>query len=175
MREKRGDGFSLQKAMLGTLPPMNWSQISEGIPSLLVIMSHKEWDGGEGRMAENGRGSQTSVTQSAINKAINATMHGQLSHHFHLYREQVLTILPAVEEGCRIFVPGKRKKNLGEPCNRKEREAYSIWASSQHILQGLQLHKELRRWVHIYSFQLERHGKKLTGMYGRLLKQAKKL
>ena len=48
--------------MLGTLPPTNWSQISEEIPSLLVIMFHKEWDSGEGRREEKGGGSQTSVT-----------------------------------------------------------------------------------------------------------------
>ena len=48
--------------MLRTLPPMNWSQISEEIPSSLVIMSHKEWDNGEGGMVEKGGGSQISVT-----------------------------------------------------------------------------------------------------------------
>ena len=41
---------------------MNLSQISEEIPSLLVIMSHKEWDSGEDEMGEKGGGSQTSVT-----------------------------------------------------------------------------------------------------------------
>ena len=50
--------------MLGTLPPMSWSQISKKIPSSLVIMSHKEWDDGEGRIAEKGRNSQASVTQA---------------------------------------------------------------------------------------------------------------
>ena len=38
---------------------MNWSQISKEIPSSLVIMSHREWDGGKDRMGEKGRGSQT--------------------------------------------------------------------------------------------------------------------
>ena len=41
---------------------MNWSQISEEIHSLLVIMSHREWDGGDGGREEEGEGSQTSVT-----------------------------------------------------------------------------------------------------------------
>ena len=41
---------------------MNWSQISEGIPLLLVIMSYREWDSGEGGREKKGRGSQTSVT-----------------------------------------------------------------------------------------------------------------
>ena len=48
--------------MLRTLLPMNWFQISEEIPSLLVIMSHKEWDSEEGGRKEKGGGSQTSVT-----------------------------------------------------------------------------------------------------------------
>ena len=47
--------------MLGILPSMNWSQISEEIPSSLVIMSHREWDGGEDGREEKGGGSQTSV------------------------------------------------------------------------------------------------------------------
>ena len=38
--------------MLRTLLPMNWSQISKEIPSLLVIMSHREWDGRESRRVE---------------------------------------------------------------------------------------------------------------------------
>ena len=42
--------------MLGTLLPKNWSQISEEIPSSLVIISHREWDGGEGGSEEKGRG-----------------------------------------------------------------------------------------------------------------------
>ena len=42
--------------MLGTLLPTNWSQISEEIPSSLVIMSHREWDSGEGRREEKGGG-----------------------------------------------------------------------------------------------------------------------
>ena len=50
--------------MLEIFPSMNWSQISKEIPSSLVIMSHKEWDGREGRMVEKGGGSQTSVTRS---------------------------------------------------------------------------------------------------------------
>ena len=45
---------------------MNWSQISEEIPLLLVIMSHKEWNGGEGGMVEKGRGFQTSVTYELL-------------------------------------------------------------------------------------------------------------
>ena len=44
------------------LLPMNWSQISEEIPSSLVIMSHREWNGGEDGREEKGGGSQTSVT-----------------------------------------------------------------------------------------------------------------
>ena len=48
--------------MLRTSPPANWSQISKEIPSLLVIMSHKEWDSGEDGIGEKGMGSQTSVT-----------------------------------------------------------------------------------------------------------------
>ena len=48
--------------MLGILLPTNWSQISEEIPSSLVIMSHREWDGGEGRREEKDGGSQMSVT-----------------------------------------------------------------------------------------------------------------
>ena len=35
---------------------MNWFQISEEIPSLLVIISHREWDGGEDEMEEKGGG-----------------------------------------------------------------------------------------------------------------------
>ena len=38
--------------MLGTLPSTNWSQISKEIPLSLVIMFHKEWDGGEDRTGE---------------------------------------------------------------------------------------------------------------------------
>ena len=41
---------------------MNWSQISEEIPLLFVIISHKEWDSGEGGSEEKGGGSQISVT-----------------------------------------------------------------------------------------------------------------
>ena len=52
------------KAMLGILPPTNWSQISEEIPSSLVIMSHKEWDGGEDRIGKKGGGSQPSVIEA---------------------------------------------------------------------------------------------------------------
>ena len=48
--------------MLETSLPTNWSQISEDIPSSLVIMYHKEWDGGEDRMGEKDGRSQTSVT-----------------------------------------------------------------------------------------------------------------
>ena len=57
--------------MLRTSLPTNWSQIFEKIPSLLVIMFHKEWDGREGGMAEKGGGSQTSVTGtiSEINRS----------------------------------------------------------------------------------------------------------
>ena len=55
---------AFQKAMLGTLPPMNWSQISKEISSLLVTMSHREWNGGEDRMGEKGGGSQASVTHA---------------------------------------------------------------------------------------------------------------
>ena len=40
---------------------MNWSQISKEIFSSLVIISHKEWDGGEDGMEEKGGESQTSV------------------------------------------------------------------------------------------------------------------
>ena len=45
---------------------MNWSQIPEKIPLLLVIMSHREWDGGKDRMGKKSRGSQTSVTVSSL-------------------------------------------------------------------------------------------------------------
>ena len=41
---------------------MNWSQISEEIPLLLVIMFHRKWDGGEDEMGEKGGGFQTSIT-----------------------------------------------------------------------------------------------------------------
>ena len=44
--------------MLRTLPPTNWSQISKEIPSSLVIISYKKWDGGEDGMGEKGGGSQ---------------------------------------------------------------------------------------------------------------------
>ena len=54
--------LAFKKAMLGTLLPMNWSQISKEIPSSLVIMSYREWDGGENGMREKGGGSQISVT-----------------------------------------------------------------------------------------------------------------
>ena len=47
--------------MLRTLPPTNCSQISEEIPLLLVIMSHRAWDGREDWIGEKGKGSQTSV------------------------------------------------------------------------------------------------------------------
>ena len=47
--------------MLEILPPMNWSQISKEIPSLLVIISHREWDSREGRIGEKGGGFQISV------------------------------------------------------------------------------------------------------------------
>ena len=48
--------------MLETSPLMNRFQISEEIPSLLAIMSHREWDSEEDRMGEKGGGFQTSVT-----------------------------------------------------------------------------------------------------------------
>ena len=48
--------------MLRTLLPTNWSQISEEIPSLLVIISHKKWDGGEDMIGEKGGGSQIFIT-----------------------------------------------------------------------------------------------------------------
>ena len=41
---------------------MNWFQISEEIPLLLVIISHRKWDSGEDGMGEKGGGSQMSVT-----------------------------------------------------------------------------------------------------------------
>ena len=62
IEKKRGSGFSLQRAMLGISLPTNGSQISEEIPSSLVIMSYREWDSGEGRREEQGGGSQISVT-----------------------------------------------------------------------------------------------------------------
>ena len=52
---------AFQKVMLGTLPPMNWSKISKEIPLLLVIMFHREWDGGKDRIGGKGGGSQASV------------------------------------------------------------------------------------------------------------------
>ena len=52
--------------MLGTLPPTNWFQISEKIPSLLVIISHRQWNSGEDRTGEKGGGSQTSVTLAQV-------------------------------------------------------------------------------------------------------------
>ena len=45
---------------------MNWSQISEEIPSLLVIMSHREWNSGEDGMGKKGGGSQTSVALAIL-------------------------------------------------------------------------------------------------------------
>ena len=50
--------------MLRISPSMNWFQISEEVPLLLVIMFHEEWDGGEDGMEEKGGGSQTSVTHA---------------------------------------------------------------------------------------------------------------
>ena len=35
---------------------MNWSQISKKIPLLFVIMSHREWDGGEDGIGEKDGG-----------------------------------------------------------------------------------------------------------------------
>ena len=55
---------AFQKAMLGTSPPTNWSQISAEIPLSLVIMSQKVWDSGENGMEEKGGGSQMFVTYS---------------------------------------------------------------------------------------------------------------
>ena len=52
--------------MLRTSLPMNWFQIFGEIPLLLVIISHKEWDGGEGGREEKGGGSHTSLTGIAI-------------------------------------------------------------------------------------------------------------
>ena len=52
--------------MLGTFPPTNWSQIFKEIPLLLVIMSHRKWDGGEGGREEKGGESQTSVISLII-------------------------------------------------------------------------------------------------------------
>ena len=51
--------------MLKILPSVNWSQISEEIPSLLVIISHKEWDSGENRIGGKSGGFQMSVTLAA--------------------------------------------------------------------------------------------------------------
>ena len=53
---------AFQKMMLETSPLMNRFQISEEIPSLMAIMSHREWDSEEDRMGEKGGGFQTSVT-----------------------------------------------------------------------------------------------------------------
>ena len=50
--------------MLGTSPPTNWSQISEEVPSSLVIIFHKKWDSGEGGREKKGGGSQTFITLS---------------------------------------------------------------------------------------------------------------
>ena len=61
-KKREAVDLAFQKAMLGTLPPMNWSQISKEIPSSLVIMSHRKWDSGEDGNEEQGRGSQTSIT-----------------------------------------------------------------------------------------------------------------
>ena len=61
--ERGGGGLSLEKTMLGTSPPTNWSQISKEIPLSFVIMSYKEWDSGEGRSEEKGGGSQISITR----------------------------------------------------------------------------------------------------------------
>ena len=48
--------------------PTNWSQISKEFPLLLVIMSHREWNGGEDGMGEKDGGSQTSVTGTSTSK-----------------------------------------------------------------------------------------------------------
>ena len=48
--------------MLGTLLHTNWSQISGKILLLLVIISHKECNGREGRSEEKGGRSQISIT-----------------------------------------------------------------------------------------------------------------
>ena len=61
--------------MLGTSPPTNWFQISEEIPSLLVIMSHREWDSRKGRRAEKGGRSQTSVTTSNYHMVNHKRLH----------------------------------------------------------------------------------------------------
>ena len=45
---------------------MNWSQISKEIPSSLVIMSHREWNGGKGGREKKNGGSQSSVTRAML-------------------------------------------------------------------------------------------------------------
>ena len=62
MGEERGSGLSLLEGNAWNITIYDWSQISEEIPSLLVIMSHREWDSGEDGMEKKGGGSQTSVT-----------------------------------------------------------------------------------------------------------------
>ena len=37
---------------------MNWFQISEKIPSLFVIMSHRMWDSEDGRSGKKAEGSR---------------------------------------------------------------------------------------------------------------------
>ena len=66
MKQEEAVDSAFQKVMLRTSPPMNWSQISKEIPSLLVIMSHREWDSGKGRMAEKDGEFQTSVTLPSL-------------------------------------------------------------------------------------------------------------
>ena len=61
-KEKKAVDLAFQRVMLGTSPPMNWSQIFTEISSSLVIISHRKWDGEEDRMGDKGRRFQTSVT-----------------------------------------------------------------------------------------------------------------
>ena len=124
--------------MLRTLPPTDWSQISEEIPSLFVIMSHKEWDGGEGRREEKGGGSQTSVIEVGLHGHEPSVGISSLSAEF--FREGCFDFhIVIFFVGLVIYMDGKWGESEGEDSRELEgdgvvggagRSKYCIWVRS---------------------------------------------
>ena len=93
--------------MLGTSLPMNWSQISEEIPSSLVIMSHREWDSGEDGREKKGGESQTSVTLfMGSNKTQVLTHKKQFMQRWESYN------LGKAKENLDIWITKNHKKQI---------------------------------------------------------------
>ena len=99
--------------MFRTSPSTNWSQVFEEIASLLIIMSHKEWDSGEDGMGEKGGRSQMSVTPTPImfhlqvhlalapDNHRNAMQHPPLSHP-GIFPTHILKLLHLAQVGMSI-------------------------------------------------------------------------